>query len=74
MVKEMHPEAAEEAVANVIPQWLDAFKILLEFDPLQDVRDPSNWSGLAIRIQAYSVSCPSPYFKQFTEGIFNSDD
>ncbi|KAI0319475.1 armadillo-type protein [Amylostereum chailletii] len=52
MVKEQHPQAVKEASASVLPVWLDAFKVLLQLDPLQDVSG-ANWDGLAIRIQIF---------------------
>jgi hypothetical protein len=55
MVKDQHPESVKEATASVLPGWLDAFKYLLNLDPLQDVSDPSNWDGLTIRIQIFKV-------------------
>ncbi|KAA1471630.1 ARM repeat-containing protein [Dentipellis sp. KUC8613] len=52
MVKDLHPQAVKEASASVLPVWLDAFKVLLDLDPRQDVSGPS-WDGLAIRIQVF---------------------
>jgi hypothetical protein len=54
MVKDQHPQAAKEAAANVLPAWLDAFKVLLDLDPQQDVSG-ENWDGLEIRIQMFRV-------------------
>ncbi|KIM47710.1 hypothetical protein M413DRAFT_62252 [Hebeloma cylindrosporum] len=55
MVKDQHPESVKEATASVLPGWLDAFKYLLNLDPLQDVTDPSSWDGLTIRIQIFKT-------------------
>lgn len=55
MVKEMHPQAIKEATASVLPVWLEAFKVLLNIDPRQDLAGPEKWDGLAIRIQVYRV-------------------
>jgi hypothetical protein len=55
MVKDMHPQAIKEATASVLPVWLDAFKVLGNLDPSQDVSG-TNWDGLAIRIQVYKVN------------------
>ncbi|TFY66382.1 hypothetical protein EVG20_g4698, partial [Dentipellis fragilis] len=52
MVKDLHPQAVKEASASVLPVWLDAFKVLLDLDPRQDVSGAS-WDGLAIRIQVF---------------------
>jgi hypothetical protein len=55
MVKDLHPQAVKEATAQVLPVWLEAFKVLLSLDPAQDVAS-SNWDGLAIRMQIFKVS------------------
>lgn len=55
MVKDQHPQAVKEASASVLPAWLDAFKVLLELDPAQDVAT-ENWDALAIRVEVYRVS------------------
>ena len=54
MVKDQHPQAAKEAAANVLPAWLDAFKVLLDLDPQQDISG-KHWDGLEIRIQIFKV-------------------
>lgn len=54
MVKDQHPQAVKEASASVLPAWLDAFKVLLELDPAQDVAT-ENWDALAIRVEVYRV-------------------
>ena len=54
MVKDQHPQAAKEASENVLPAWLDAFKVLLDFDPQQDISG-EHWDGLEIRIQIFRV-------------------
>jgi importin-9 len=61
MVKDQHPQATKEATASVLPVWLEAFQVLLNIDPQQDVANPNNWDGLAVRIQIFkvcSVMCP----------------
>lgn len=55
MVKDQHPQAVKEAIASVLPVWLDAFKVLLDIDPLQDVAQANNWDGLTVRIQVFKV-------------------
>ncbi|TFY79832.1 hypothetical protein EWM64_g4180 [Hericium alpestre] len=52
MVKEQHPQAVKEASSTVLPVWLDAFKVLLQLDPRQDVSG-EHWDGLAVRIQIF---------------------
>ena len=54
MVKDQHPQAAKEAAANVLPSWLDTFKVLLDLDPEQDISG-EHWDGLEIRIQIFKV-------------------
>lgn len=54
MVKDQHPQAAKEAAANVLPTWLDAFNVLLNLDPQQDVSG-EHWDGLEIRVQIFKV-------------------
>ncbi|KAF8870248.1 ARM repeat-containing protein [Mucidula mucida] len=53
-VKEQHPVAVKEAIASVLPVWLEAFKVLLAIDPQTDVNG-DNWDGLAIRIQIFKA-------------------
>lgn len=55
MVKDQVPSALTEASDVVLPQWLDAFRLTLESDPVDDVRNPSDWSALAPRIQIFRV-------------------
>ncbi|KAH9046970.1 ARM repeat-containing protein [Lactarius deliciosus] len=54
MVKEQLPQAVKEAVANVFPDWLDAFSVLLNLDPQQDVSG-EHWDGLEIRVQIFKT-------------------
>jgi hypothetical protein len=54
MVKDQHPQAAKEAAGNVLPAWLDAFKVLLDLDPEQDISG-EHWDGLEVRIQIFRV-------------------
>lgn len=55
MVKDQVPSAVTEASNVVLPQWLDAFGLILKSDPILDVRDPSDWTALAPRIQIFRV-------------------
>ncbi|KAI9510750.1 ARM repeat-containing protein [Russula earlei] len=52
MVKDQHPQAAKVAAENVLPAWLDAFNVLLNLDPQQDI-SAEHWDGLGIRIQIF---------------------
>jgi len=56
MVKDQHPHAVKEATAQVLPVWLEAFKVLLNLDPRQDVSN-DDWDGLTVRIQIFKVRC-----------------
>ncbi|CAE7208239.1 unnamed protein product [Rhizoctonia solani] len=53
MVKEQHPSAVTEATTSVLPTWLNAFQVLLAFDPQPDVSGSDNWDGLAVRTEVY---------------------
>ncbi|KAG1747560.1 armadillo-type protein, partial [Suillus lakei] len=55
MVKDQHPQAVKEAIATILPVWLEAFKVLLNLDPLKDVSNQDNWDGLAVRIQIFKT-------------------
>lgn len=54
MIKDQHPQAAKEAAAHVLPAWLDAFNVLLNLDPQQDVSG-DQWDGLEVRVQIFKV-------------------
>ena len=54
-VKEEHPEAVKSAISEILPQWLDAFRQLLEVDIAGELRD-GNWEGIAVRIAIFNVS------------------
>jgi len=55
MVKDQHPQAVKEATATVLPVWLEAFKVLVNIDPLQDTTNTTHWDGLVVRIQVFKV-------------------
>jgi importin-9 len=55
MVKEQHPQAVKEATASVLPVWLEAFKVLLNIDPRNDVQIGQPWDGLTVRREVYKV-------------------
>ncbi|KAG5638025.1 hypothetical protein H0H81_002226 [Sphagnurus paluster] len=66
MVKDQHPQATKEAVASVLPVWLEAFKVLLKVDPKQDVSN-DNWDGLTT-LDTIHTSFPralTPYLQEF---------
>ncbi|GAA5825501.1 hypothetical protein JCM5353_005327 [Sporobolomyces roseus] len=52
-VKEEHPEAVKSAIGEILPQWLDAFRQLLEVDIAGELRD-GNWEGIAVRIAIFN--------------------
>lgn len=56
MVKDQHPQSVKEATGSVLPIWLEAFKVLLNIDPVSDVSDGKSWDGLAVRIQIFKVN------------------
>jgi hypothetical protein len=56
MVKDQHPQSVKEAIESVLPVWLEAFKVLLNIDPMSDVSGAKNWDGLAVRIQIFKVN------------------
>ena len=60
MVKEQHPQAVKEATGSILPVWIDAFKVLLNASPENDVQNVPSWDGLAIRIEIFKV-CLSVY-------------
>ncbi|KXN85718.1 Importin-9 [Leucoagaricus sp. SymC.cos] len=55
MVKDQYPQAVEEATTNVLPIWLEAFKVLLNIDPASDVSNGKSWDGLTVRIQIFKA-------------------
>ena len=55
MVKEQHPKVIKEAVDAVLPHWIDAFKVLLERDPVEDIVSENNWDALLVRVQVFKT-------------------
>jgi hypothetical protein len=55
MVKDQHPQAVKEATASVLVVWLEAFKVLLDLDPRQDVKEGEAWDGLIVRREVFRV-------------------
>ncbi|KAG8947886.1 hypothetical protein FRC04_010244 [Tulasnella sp. 424] len=55
MVKDQYPDPVKEAIDSILPEWLNALKILLDLDPAQDVSSGDNWDGIALRIQIFKV-------------------
>ncbi|KAI5481652.1 Importin 9 [Pseudohyphozyma bogoriensis] len=55
-VKDEHPAAVKAAITEIMPQWLDAFRVLLEMDVAQDVGlEAETWEGLAVRIAIFGT-------------------
>ncbi|THU95862.1 hypothetical protein K435DRAFT_859126 [Dendrothele bispora CBS 962.96] len=54
MVKDQHPQAVKEAITLVLPVWLEAFKVLFNIDPRQDVQG-TKWDGIAVQIQIFKT-------------------
>ena len=55
MVRKEYPDAVKEALTTVLPEWIQAFQVLLAQDPLADVANASDWDPLAIRIQIFKT-------------------
>lgn len=55
MVKDQHPQSVQEATSVILPEWLEAFRVILEIDPRQDFGMSDNWDALAVRIQVFKV-------------------
>ncbi|KAJ7754965.1 armadillo-type protein [Mycena maculata] len=55
MVKGQHPQAVKEAIATILPIWLEAFKVLLSTDPQVDIANARDWDALAVRIQVFKA-------------------
>ncbi|KAJ7610789.1 armadillo-type protein [Roridomyces roridus] len=55
MVKGQHPQSVKEAIATILPVWLEAFKVLLSTDPQADIANAQDWDTLAIRIQVFKT-------------------
>ncbi|KAJ6502647.1 armadillo-type protein [Mycena vulgaris] len=55
MVKGQHPQAVKEAIATILPIWLEAFKVLLSTDPQVDIANAQDWDALAVRIQVFKA-------------------
>ncbi|KAH8119757.1 ARM repeat-containing protein [Phellopilus nigrolimitatus] len=55
MVKEQHPQAVKEATGSILPVWTEAFKVLLNAPPQQDVENVQSWDHLAIRIEIFKT-------------------
>jgi len=51
MVRKEYPDAVKEALTTVLPEWIQAFQVLLAQDPLADVASATDWDPLAVRIQ-----------------------
>ncbi|CCA73674.1 related to KAP114-Member of the karyopherin-beta family, nuclear import [Serendipita indica DSM 11827] len=53
MVRKEYPDAVNEAISSVLPQWLSTMHTLLSTPAIADVSDPANWDPLAVRIQIF---------------------
>ena len=54
MVREVHKQPVKEVTASVLPIWLDAFKALLNVDPMSDV-NAKYWDGIALKREIIKV-------------------
>ncbi|THH01586.1 hypothetical protein EW145_g6890 [Phellinidium pouzarii] len=55
MVKEQHPQSVKEATSSILPVWIEAFKVLLNRSPGNDVQNVQSWDNLAIRIEVFKT-------------------
>ncbi|KAJ7040268.1 ARM repeat-containing protein [Mycena alexandri] len=55
MVKGQHPQAVKDAIATILPIWLEAFKVLLSTDPQTDLAKAQDWDALSVRIQVFKT-------------------
>ena len=55
MVRKEYPDAVKEALTTVLPEWIQAFQVLLAQDPLADVANASDWDPIAVRIQIFKT-------------------
>ncbi|KAF8577246.1 ARM repeat-containing protein [Ramaria rubella] len=55
MVKDQHPKSIKDAIDAVLPQWIDAFKVLLHRDLAEDLVDGNNWDALLVRMQVFKT-------------------
>jgi hypothetical protein len=54
-VKDEHPVAVKAAVSEILPQWIEAFKQLLDVDVSAELEREESWDGLSIRTAIYNV-------------------
>ncbi len=71
MVQDLHPESVNGAIASVFPVWLDAFKVLLNMDPRNDVESTPNWDGIAIKREVIKVCMLNYHDIAETTYLFN---
>jgi hypothetical protein len=65
-VKDEHPASVKAAVHEIFPQWLDAFRQILEVDVASELGG-EDWEILAIRVAIFNVSTsPSLYYPLLT--------
>ena len=55
MVKDQHPQIINEALDTVLPQWIEAFKVLIDQDPSMEVTKQDNWDALLVRLQVFKT-------------------
>ncbi|GAA5946175.1 hypothetical protein JCM3765_000143 [Sporobolomyces pararoseus] len=53
-VKDEHPAAVKAAIGEILPQWLDAFRQLLQVDVAGELTE-GNWEGIAVRIAIFNA-------------------
>ncbi|KAF8498357.1 ARM repeat-containing protein [Gautieria morchelliformis] len=55
MVKEQHPKGVKEAVDAILPQWIDAFIVLLDHDLAEEMVNENNWDALLVCMQVFKT-------------------
>jgi uncharacterized protein YcbX len=52
-VKDEHPQAVKQALDQIVPVWMSAFKALLGDDAAAETQ--ASWESLGIRIEIFRV-------------------
>ncbi|TFK26759.1 ARM repeat-containing protein [Coprinopsis marcescibilis] len=55
MVKGQFKDAVTEATTSILPVWLEAFKVLLANETLQNLIGAPNWDSILVPIQIYKT-------------------
>ncbi|GJJ12042.1 hypothetical protein Clacol_006283 [Clathrus columnatus] len=55
MVKEQHPQAIKDAIVGILPEWIEAFKVLLMQDLNFELSESDRWDALLVRVQIFKT-------------------